>query len=164
VCAPNSIEGSIVQIAAARHNLRRVAIDTGHHIIKPPKHQPQPTSHTGGGKAPSRATAPGDPLSAEGDAAHREPRTNIADPSPDPVKQLQILADLRDRGVITDDELNAQKRRRLLSRRCSSLRITVTTCCCCFVFPSSSGCIWLRCARFWRGGDAARDLLDTLGG
>ena len=58
------------------------------------------------GASPEQITARINEIRA---AAGRPPAQTVGATAPDPVAQLERLADLRDRGVLSDDEFSAQK-------------------------------------------------------
>jgi hypothetical protein len=106
ICAELGV-GQQVQVAAAPHNRKRVTIDVGQGQAR--GRRTDATSSSGAGD-PELAEL----LAMEAAEAARAPREPAADAqaaAADPVKRLQALADLHDRGALTDAEFALAKSR-----------------------------------------------------
>jgi hypothetical protein len=103
ICADGISEGQEVDIAAAPHNRKRVTIDVG-------QGKGRSAADASGATPKDRPTA-GTSLKFDPSSGHR---SSGADPAnDDSIGKLERLADLHDRGVLTDDELAEQKRKLL---------------------------------------------------
>ncbi len=110
ICAGGMSEGQTVDIAAAPQNHKRVTIDVGQDQGKGAG-----SASTDRGVPTSLSFASAD--TPAGDSAPKfDPGTGAPTGAPtggDSISKLERLANLRDRGVLTDDELAEQKRKLL---------------------------------------------------
>jgi Short C-terminal domain len=100
ICAAGIVEGQQVDIAAAPHNHKRVTIDVG-------QGKGKSAAEVAGAAGLDRSSLSS--LRVEAGATGAD----TGDESDDPIQRLERLADLHDRGVISDEEL-AEKKRKLL--------------------------------------------------
>lgn len=102
ICIPNLSEGTVVNVAAAPHNHRRVTIDAGQDVKGGPR-VPRPV--------PGRAPAPARGVPA-GAAAFITSRHPAAQPDASEAQRIGLLTQLGQlhrQGVLTDSEFEAEK-------------------------------------------------------